>query len=53
MSSRSLTAILLANRPELAAHLDQQAAQMRAKRRDSGKNKPRPPAPRHLATVTR
>lgn len=43
----SLTAILLANRPELAAHLEAQAAEMRAPRRDSGRGKSRPAAPRH------
>lgn len=36
-----LAQILLANRPELAAHLAEQEAAMRAPRRDSGQRRPR------------
>jgi hypothetical protein len=52
MSSRSLTEILLATRPELAAHLEQQAAEMSAKRRNSNPERRNRPE-RRLTTVAR
>lgn len=52
MTKTSLAEILLASRPELAAHLEQQAEQMRTKKRDSNPERQNRPG-RHLATVTR
>lgn len=55
MKTPPLAQILLNNHPELAGHLEQQAAEMRAPRRNSNPDRTdlARPAARHLATVAR